>query len=480
MNKTSRRTRCFTVLFSVLLTGGLISCESGGGNAAKNDTLEISGSFAACSMDSIRLYRLSGFSTEKMMAAPVVQSGDNAIFQLSGPMPPEGLYLIGQAPNNILPILLGRETGLEIAGNCNNLRQFGKINASPLNDDYARLNQRFTAFNAQRNQLVNQLNAAIMGGNGPQQQAIGQQLDAMYASQVAVIDSLRQQNEFLADAFAPNVLPAFNPLNNPQGYPNSLVHFAESFLQNIDFKKPVYEHFPVISDNMRVYAQTLFQQIDEAQAQQYVEKMLNRMPEGSALYRNSLAAVIQTLDRLEKGAFLTYADRYSSTFVLNGPEQAYLTGRRSALEDKVRKAQLLAIGMVPPEIELPTPEGKMLKLSDLRGKVVLIDFWASWCGPCRKENPNVVRVYEKYQNKGFEILGVSLDRSREPWLQAIEKDGLEWLHVSDLQYWNSAAAKNYMVSGIPATFLLDKEGKIIAKNLRGPSLEAKLAEVLGS
>jgi peroxiredoxin len=133
-----------------------------------------------------------------------------------------------------------------------------------------------------------------------------------------------------------------------------------------------------------------------------------------------------------------------------------------------------------PEIDLKTPEGTQLKLSSLRGKYVLIDFWASWCGPCRKENPNVVRMYKQYHDKGFEILGVSLDNSKEKWMQAIQADGLTWKHVSDLAGWSSVAAKAYSVSSIPFTVLLDKNGKIIGKNLRGPALEEKLKEVLGN
>ena len=138
----------------------------------------------------------------------------------------------------------------------------------------------------------------------------------------------------------------------------------------------------------------------------------------------------------------------------------------------------IQVGQAAPEITLASPDGKTVSLSSLRGKYVLIDFWASWCGPCRQENPNVVKMYNKFKGKNFEIYGVSLDREKEKWTQAIAQDGLSWVHVSDLKFWQSAGAEAYGVRSIPATFLLDPNGKVIAKNLRGQALEAKLAEIL--
>ena len=137
-------------------------------------------------------------------------------------------------------------------------------------------------------------------------------------------------------------------------------------------------------------------------------------------------------------------------------------------------------GSIAPELEFSDPDGKVRKLSDLRGKVVLIDFWASWCGPCRKENPHVRAMYEKYHDRGFEIFSVSLDNNKNRWKDAIAKDGLVWPnHVSDLKGWGSAAAKLYGVSSIPSTFLVDKDGRIIAKGLRGEQLTAVLEQIFG-
>ena len=150
----------------------------------------------------------------------------------------------------------------------------------------------------------------------------------------------------------------------------------------------------------------------------------------------------------------------------------------SLLQETISTLENVAVGKVAPDFEMENPEGKMIKLSDFRGKYLLIDFWASWCGPCRKENPNVVKLYKEVQGKDFDILGVSLDNSREAWLKGIEEDGLIWSHVSDVKGWDNRVAKLYGVSSIPHTVLLDKEGVIIEKNLRGEELREKVMELV--
>ena len=161
--------------------------------------------------------------------------------------------------------------------------------------------------------------------------------------------------------------------------------------------------------------------------------------------------------------------------------QAFINQVDAAYKQQMA-AQRIRVGEPAPDIKLESPTGKAYALSDLKGQVVLLDFWASWCGPCRRENPNVVKVYDRYKDQGFTVYSVSLDRQgqKQRWIDAIEKDNLKWpYHVSDLQYWQSAPAKEYGVKGIPRTFLIDREGKIAAVGLRGAdAIEAELKKVL--
>jgi thiol-disulfide isomerase/thioredoxin len=148
------------------------------------------------------------------------------------------------------------------------------------------------------------------------------------------------------------------------------------------------------------------------------------------------------------------------------------------LEQFIARGKIGMIGSQAMDFTQNDVDGKPVSLSSFKGKYVLVDFWASWCGPCRGENPNVVSAYEKYKDKNFTVLGVSLDQAKPNWLKAIKDDNLTWTHVSDLQYWNNAAARLYRVESIPTNLLIDPTGKIIGKNIRGEELQKKLAEVL--
>ncbi|HZX74447.1 MAG TPA: TlpA disulfide reductase family protein [Cyclobacteriaceae bacterium] len=231
-----------------------------------------------------------------------------------------------------------------------------------------------------------------------------------------------------------------------------------------------------------------FQQAAAANNQEKVSELQSKYMDLINLGYDSVATLLRkepasygVMNLLQESGVLD-KDRYFDVYVSTAEKVQKEWPNAPQVKDFVtfvEKSKLTAVGQVAPEIALPNPKGDTISLSSFRGKYVLVDFWAKWCGPCRRENPNVVKAYHKFKDKGFEILGVSLDRTKEDWLQAIQQDGLVWNHVSDLKYFDSKAAADYNINAIPFSILVDPQGVIIAKNLRGPALEKKLEEVLG-
>ncbi len=213
---------------------------------------------------------------------------------------------------------------------------------------------------------------------------------------------------------------------------------------------------------------------------EYQEKVMNVVYDSAsrivakAPLSLGLIRILQNSGAFDKDRYFPLYLQTAERFKAEWPTNAYAKGFVSYVD----RLKITAIGQPAPEISLPDPSGKLVTLSSYRGKYVLVDFWAKWCGPCRQENPNVVKAWKEFKGDRFDILGVSLDRVREDWVNAIQEDGLGWTQVSDLKYFQSQPVADYNIEGIPFSVLVDPNGIIVAKNLRGAELRRKLMEVL--
>ena len=247
----------------------------------------------------------------------------------------------------------------------------------------------------------------------------------------------------------------------------------------------IYDQFMAINATAQQEAMKLQQEYQAANGDQakmqavqeaYAKLMTDAQAKETELIKANPDSYVSTFVIVSSMGQMEY-EQLKERYSLLG-EKAKASAQGKAIAAQIAKLESTAIGQIAPNFTITTPEGESISLYDIKGKVKLIDFWASWCGPCRGENPHVVEIYKEYHPKGLEIFGVSLDNNKEAWVKAIADDGLVWKHGSDLKGWQSAPAQLYSVTGIPHTVLLDENNKIIAKNLRGDELKQKIAELL--
>lgn len=255
---------------------------------------------------------------------------------------------------------------------------------------------------------------------------------------------------------------------------NEYNFIGKKYKKKIDSLQQVFQSELMKNPNDSVKINQLKNDIDKAY-QGILDNWASELAAKIKQYSDKFASII-ALQMLDPQKYLDAYEVLDKGLFAKYPNHPMV----QVLHKMVARTSALSPGTICPEIALPDPNGKELRLSSFRGKIVLIDFWASWCKPCRADMPFVVSLYKKYKNKGFEIFGVSLDKDKQNWIDAIKQDGITWPQVSDLKFWNSEVVQTFNVEAIPYTILIDKDGKIIAKGLRGKELENKLKEILGS
>jgi len=382
-------------------------------------------------------------------------------FQFKFPKPlPRGFYRIGLDAQKSVLVIAGLET-FTLEADLNDLSSVS-IENSKENQSY----QSFRKFNEQISKEYQEINVEA------------EDAQKKYASQAVeynkIITGLQERvdslNKARIDFYAKTIdenkglfMGKFAQMFSNAGASK------ETFFSEADFSDPELARGDMLSSKIAIYMQKFVAQ-DADSWKQASDLLLDKCRVNNINKEVFYKAIIQNMANID----LDYARAVAKHYQADFPSSIFA----KELLDAMPKAAP-AVGDIAPDIKLKTPDGKEISLASLRGKVVLLDFWASWCGPCRRENPNVVRAYQEYKDKGFTVYSVSLDTEKERWIKAIAADKLEWgNHVSDLLGWQSSAAKLYGIRSIPSAFLLDKKGVVVAVNLRGEALHQMLAQLL--
>lgn len=470
-------------LLVVFLMTGLLACSSdssssnssesaGGGQDA--GAVEISGTITNYPGDSVWLWELSGQDLYPAASAPAVKNGGTATFEMSFAPEHDGFYLIGQNGRNAATLVLGTSGSISLSANGANMGQTTQITGSEVQTSYQDLIANVQSNQQAMSGIIQQMRQA-QATNPTQVPVYEQQLTDQQNKLSAFLDAKEGDGGIVGKTAALYKFRVWGSDESHQTtYSSETDYFSKAFFGSSDLTDPELGRSPVLFYKAMEFTSTMPRLPGGAAIMQSsMQNYLDQTPAGSSTRKVMMMGFVFGLEQSGNEAlYVAMGKDYLKEF----PE---MTGTSQQIQSKISAMSLLAIGSAPPPISLPTPEGPNFGLEDLKGKVVLIDFWASWCRPCRAENPNVVKMYAKYHEAGFDILSVSLDRQKPAWENAIKQDNMTWHHVSDLKFWQCKAAKDYNVSSIPQTFLLDRDGNILAKNLRGEALGQKLSEIFG-
>jgi len=414
----------------------------------------------------LQLYTFTGFGFEPLIPLMPDAAGHyRATMTVAEPL----FRYLGASAADALPIILKGGEEITITGNCGNL-QAATVTGSEINTEYAALKASFDDFNDRYTTLVQDIEIIQNERVNREGRQAMLQLDE---EKRRLVERLKSEAPVLGRIAGLNTY--LSHYSDTSGvYRNQLEHYIDTYFQFVDFDDPGYNDLSWTHEGGRGFANNLTQAIPGTQLAAILLSQTGRWPAGSRARFLARSGALASLLPDKHPASAQLADSIIAEYAEVYP------GPIAVIRNQTASLRSFIVGTPAPLFTAPTPEGALLSLESLRGDVVLLDFWASWCDPCRRENPNLVRIYHKFKGKGFEILGISLDDRRDRWEQAIAADKLDWLHVSDLQGWRSEYGKLYGVISIPQTVLLDREGNILARNLRGPDLERKLEEVFGA
>jgi len=419
-------------------------------------------------VDSFYLYETIGLGS-RIMGRSILRTSDSAfVFSVPTSSTPK-MYGIGASnPAVFAKVWVAEEPEITLWGNFMYLEKSRTV-GSPLNRSWETVQKRVDGFRAVGEDLNFQFRQAANGGDV---KGIGGQIEQHNKNKKNYLDSLKSVNSPFWKLACLHVSPDFR---GDKGYEDAGDFIARESFRHANLSDVYYNDQPEIYYAFEQFARRLAMVlITSDRMQKLVDAQLVKLPEGSKIQRMAMGGIISGLKGTGHVLSAAYSTKYIDKFRL-----AANYGEINQMEYEISKNRSSTIGLEAPDLAGMTPDSSAYSLRQLRGKVTLIDFWASWCGPCRRENPNVVQTYNKYHAKGFDILGVSLDTDAKRWRDAIKQDGLPWHHISDLGGWQSKHAALYSVSSIPTTVLVDKEGRILARNLRGEQLGEKLKEIFG-
>ncbi len=419
--------------------------------------------------DSVNLYEMTGLANRVVARAGRRMPDSAFVFRL--PESDPHFYGVGLGDNAMAKIILGQEKEVTLWGNCNFMDK-GRAANSPANKALENVQRQIAQFQSESDILRTKYYNSDGNMGGAARRPVEESINQLAKSKSRFLDSLKTANPMLWRLACLYATPEY--LAEKSSTTTEVDFYAKNYFRNADFSDKGFDDIPDVFNSFERFITYLAQIAAPSEKMtQAVDLQLSKIPAKSKAYRMALGGVISGLKTANGQLCTVYTGKYLDLYRNSS------LGEVARLEYDIKKASTFMPGFEAPDLSGMTPDSSNYSLKQLRGKIVMVDFWASWCGPCRRENPNVVANYNKYKDKGFDVLGVSLDRDISAWRKAIQQDGLPWHHISDLKGWQSEHAALYSVTSIPQTLLIDRDGKIIVRNLRGEQLGDKLKELFG-